>query len=204
MVCFPEARDMTHNDQSDGHAPISGMDHPQRILRLVPDKPLPPYAYVPGRLPHPSRDPQGHSFRVPPERLDPPDLRQWRSCRPYLYGLDLFNCGYYWEAHEAWEELWVACDRSGCTADFLKGLIRLAAAGVKVREGKPRGARRHASRAAELFQESALKLGDADPRYMGLRLRDLVRFASDVTDRPITRNTQGPDEIVFDFALRPS
>src|SRR4051794_23916492 len=31
-------------------------------VRLLPDEPLPPYSFVPGRFPHPVRDPAGHSF----------------------------------------------------------------------------------------------------------------------------------------------
>ncbi|TGQ49534.1 DUF309 domain-containing protein, partial [Mesorhizobium sp. M1C.F.Ca.ET.210.01.1.1] len=26
----------------------------------------------------------------------------------FRWGIDLFNHGYYWEAHEAWEPLWHA------------------------------------------------------------------------------------------------
>ena len=70
------------------------------------------------------------------------------------FGFDLFNHGYYWEAHEAWERRWVAENRQGALADLLKGLIKLAAAGVKARAGKPAGVRRHARRAEELFQAS--------------------------------------------------
>ena len=33
----------------------------------------------------------------------------------------LFNAGYYWEAHEVWEGLWHAYGRRGATADVLKG-----------------------------------------------------------------------------------
>ena len=50
---------------------------------------------------------------------------------------DLLNHGFYWEAHEAWETLWHAAGRKGEIADFLKGLIKLAAAAVKAREGNP-------------------------------------------------------------------
>jgi hypothetical protein len=32
----------------------------------------------------------------------------WRSCDLYLYGIDLFNHGYWWEAHEALEDVWLA------------------------------------------------------------------------------------------------
>ena len=66
----------------------------------------------------------------------------------------LFNAGYYWEAHDAWESLWHAHGRRGVVADVIKALIKLAAAGVKAREGHEHGVRIHAGRAAE-FVESA-------------------------------------------------
>ena len=118
--------------------------------RFTPDVPLPPYTFVPGRAPHPVSDPAGHSFGAKPERPAAPDPARWRECRAYLRGLDLFNHGYYWEAHEVWEGLWHACGQTGPIAAFLQGLIKLAAAGVKVREGVPEGVRSHADRAAEL------------------------------------------------------
>jgi predicted metal-dependent hydrolase len=65
----------------------------------------------------------------------------------FLWGLDLFNHGYYWEAHEAWEGLWQVVDRGGPSRMLFKGLILLSAAGVKIREGKHAAAVRHAGRA---------------------------------------------------------
>ena len=70
----------------------------------------------------------------------------------YLAGIEFFNQCDFFEAHEAWEALWHACERRGPTADFLKGLIKLAAAGVKAREGRAAGVRRHALRATELLR----------------------------------------------------
>jgi hypothetical protein len=176
---------------------------PVPLPRLVPDQPLPPYTFVPGRSPHPTSDPRGHSFGKPPEPADPPDPERWRECRPYLYAIDLFNHGYYWEAHEAWEALWHACARSGRTADFLKALIKLAAAGVKVREGKPAGVRNHARRAADLLE----RLADANGkhiRYMGLDLNQLIHFARTLAERvPSVPETNGP-AVVFDFVLFPA
>src|SRR5262245_4846701 len=64
--------------------------------RLIPDIPFPLDAYLPGRSPHPNRDPR----RLPSEPSPPPDPADWRACRAYMYGIDLFNHGYYWEAHE--------------------------------------------------------------------------------------------------------
>lgn len=110
--------------------------------RLLPGRPLPPYAYLPGRHPHPVRDPGGHSHGVP-EVHDDPDALAW--------GIDLFDQGYPWEAHEAWEPLWFAAERGSPLRALYKGLILLAAAGVKVREGKAVPALRHAERAVSLL-----------------------------------------------------
>ncbi len=114
-------------------------------------RPPPPYSYVPGQHPHPIRDPAGHSFGQHPDPALPLNESSWKSNDAWLWATDLFNQGFYWEAHEAWEGLWHAAGRRGHVAGFLKGLIKLAAAGVKAREGRPVGVRRHAARAAELL-----------------------------------------------------
>src|SRR5689334_6221512 len=114
------------------------------VPRYCPHRPLPPYSYVPGLAPHPTTDPRGHSYghhEPPPAALAE---SSYHDNANYRYGIDLFNHGFYWEAHEAWESLWHVAGRSGPTADFLKGLIKLAAAGVKLREGRAAGVRQHA------------------------------------------------------------
>lgn len=42
------------------------------------------------------------------------------------HGIELFNSGRYWDAHEAWEREWMP-DRKGPDAGFYKGLIQIAA-----------------------------------------------------------------------------
>jgi hypothetical protein len=171
--------------------------------RLVPAEPFPPYAFVSGRFPHPTSDPAGHSFGKVLERPAAPDAERWSECVPYLRGIDLFNHGYYWEAHEVWEGLWHACGQTGPIATFLQGLIKLAAAGVKVREGVPEGVRSHADRAAELFGEAAP--GQSGVNMMGLSLDQLAAWAKDVAaNPPVTKLTaDAPVEIVFPFVLAP-
>ena len=63
--------------------------------RLVPDLALPAYSYVPGRLPHPWSDAQGHRFGADLPAAVMPDLQRWQDSRHYLIGIDLFNHGYY-------------------------------------------------------------------------------------------------------------
>jgi hypothetical protein len=181
---------------------MSGPDSPHGSPRLVPDERLPPYSYVTGLFPHPTRDPQGHSFGHIPPNVAPVDPSHWAESRAYLLGCDLFNLGYYWEAHETWEGLWHACGRRGETADFLKGLIKLAAAGVKAREGRPQGVARHAARAAELFASVCESLGAES--YCGLDLDWLVSISRRLASDPILPpRSPAPVEIVFDFELLP-
>jgi uncharacterized protein len=147
------------------------------VVRLLPDEPFPAYAYVPGRSPHPTADPAGHSYGIEP--VVPPKVEpdRWRESRPYLYGIDLFNAGFYWESHVAWESLWLACERKGVVADFLKGLIKLAAAGVKSLEGTPEGVKSHSGRATEVWRRVTRLLETQPEFFMGFRINELIALA---------------------------
>ena len=147
--------------------------------------PLPPYSYVPGKFPHPLRDPEGHSFGHSPPPLVLPAADEGRNCREFLRGIELFDHGYYWEAHESWEAVWNALGRRGREADFVKGLIKLAAAGVKAREGRPEGVARHARRAAELLRTVAVDADDSKSHsFWGMSLAELIRAAEKLREAP--------------------
>lgn len=147
--------------------------------RYLPHRKFPAYSYVSGRFPHPHRDPLGHSFGVEPDDVSPPTVEQWQDCESYLWGIDLFNAGFYWEAHEAWEQVWISVGRQGAIADFLKALIKLAAAGVKAREDRVVGVTRHAKRALELF--NGLENADHGD-FFGLHVPTLISGVSFVAD----------------------
>ena len=167
--------------------------------RFLADEALPSYSYVPGRFPHPLTDPNGHGFGCHASPASPPDPSAWSKCAPYLRGIDLFNHGYYWEAHEAWESLWHACGRTGPLADFFKALIQLAVTGVKLREGRGDGAHWHARRAEELLA------GLPNPRWLGLDVAELIddaRQAQQLAPLPTDRQAT-PVEIVLPFRFIP-
>ncbi len=109
---------------------------------------LPPYTYVPGYAPHPISHPDGHlrDFELP---------ETWSHADHFEWGRRLFNSGYYWEAHEAWEHVWLELGRTSDEAMITKGFIKLAASGVKCREGNAAGAIRHATRSAVLLQSAS-------------------------------------------------
>lgn len=94
---------------------------------------FPSYRFIPGKTPHPTRDPDGHSFaRHPEPRVN---FNDWRTCENYLYGIDLFNHGYWWEAHEALETVWVTVGRKSEAGQFIQGLILLSVAHLKCHQG---------------------------------------------------------------------
>ncbi len=111
----------------------------------------------------------------------PIEPTNWRGSAEYLEGIALFNAGYYWEAHEVWERLWHVHQRRGPIADLLKGLIKLAACGVKVRERRPPGAATHAGRAASLFERLRGEIGST---FLGLELDRLAITARSMSLNP--------------------
>ena len=102
-----------------------------------------------------------------------------------------------------WEGLWHAHGRNGPIADLLKGLIKLAAAGVKVRQHQPHGIATHSRRAAEAFRKARIETG---PRLLGLDLDRLIAIAERIAETIPTTEAGTAERVVpvFDFALRPS
>ena len=169
------------------------------------DRPLPPYTHIPGVTPHPLRDPAGHSYRgdaAPDTSLSPQAPLTWANllAHPeFQWAVRLFNAGYYWESHEAWEALWHAASRTGGLADFLKGLIKLAAAGVKLREHNRVGVERHARRALELFREVQGSPSGVFATAAQLPLPELIAIADQLGRQPppLCANRTGEPQVAL-------
>lgn len=171
---------------------------------LLPERSFPAYAYLPGRQPHPVRDPAGHSYGHVDPMPSAADVSL--NSEVFFWGLDLFNHGYYWEAHEAWEGLWQVADKGGSLRMFFKGLILLSAAGVKIREGKTDAAMRHAGRAALQFRRLMKGSHRAFEAAIGISPATLADYAEAAARRPAPLQDMAPGEPepVFDFVLSPS
>jgi uncharacterized protein len=81
-------------------------------------------------------------------------------------GIDLFNSGRYWDAHEAWEAQWMP-DRKGSDAGFYKGLIQVAAGCLHYSRHNRRGA-------VNKWRSGADYLRPYLPEHQGVRLAPLV------------------------------
>jgi predicted metal-dependent hydrolase len=81
-------------------------------------------------------------------------------------GFELFNRGLYWEAHEAWEEVWTI-DRRGPDSGFYKGLIQVAAGCLHYQRRNRRGT-------LNKWRSGADYLRPYLPRHNGVELAELV------------------------------
>jgi len=82
----------------------------------------------------------------------------------YLAGIHHFNGREYFEAHEAWEDLWH--DTTGPARRFFQGLIQAAVAVYHAGNGNARGARR-------LFHSGRRYMSGYPARHLGL---DVLAF----------------------------
>lgn len=82
-------------------------------------------------------------------------------------GVELFNSGHFWEAHEAWEIEWTP-DRRGPDSGFYKGLIQVAAGCLHYTRHNRRGA-------VNKWTSGADYLRPYLPSHLGVRLTGLVR-----------------------------
>lgn len=81
-------------------------------------------------------------------------------------GADLFNRGLFWDAHEAWEELWLELEDEPKL--FVQGLIQAAAAGHKAFvQRQPRGC-------VKLLATAIEKLSAAPPDFLGVETQRLI------------------------------
>lgn len=108
----------------------------------------------------------------------------------FASGLDVFHAGCFWEAHECWETLWRREPKSAPRRRLLQGLIFLAAARVKARQGRPQGA-------AELQRRALAALtaaSEPDARASGIDLPALVaRAAAAGPEGPLILTDVGAD-----------
>jgi uncharacterized protein len=91
-------------------------------------------------------------------------------------GADLFNRGLYWEAHEAWEELWLELEDAPKL--FVQGLIQVAAAGHKAfAQGQPRGCVKLLGTALEKLEPSPADFLGVETRRFLSALREMLAEA---------------------------
>ncbi len=133
--------------------------------------PLPLHRLIPGQSSAPVEYRSGssrHEAQAQEQWLGP-DL--WVNQKQYLYGIDLYNQGFWWEAHEAWEGLWRQIAGDPMSRGFLQGLIKISAAYLKCMTGHWRGAAILSLRGIELLKTNLIP----KKKYMGVDLQTQIK-----------------------------
>ncbi len=155
-------------------------------------KPFPPYRFVLGENPHPTEDPQGHSYGQSAE--DPGIVKpdKWYENETYQYGVDLYNYAFWWESHEAFESLWKRLAKNDLTSIFLQGLIKISAAFLKWHLKQQRGCETLYTGGIDHLQEVL----DNSSEFMGLNLMNHIAKVSIHFREVIAEPNQWPDPFI--------
>ena len=134
-------------------------------MRLIPDINLPSQTHVPGSGSAPDLAPLEHAKGLTPAVTKADD---WQDNVPYLYGHDLMRAGYYWEAHEVWEAVWLATPANGPERLLLRALIQNANAKLKSGMRRDSAVARLQAQVEELRLDLVARLGGRTKEYMGV------------------------------------
>jgi hypothetical protein len=154
---------------------------------------LPRLAHVPGTGTEPDRAPLEAVKALVPR---PATAAGWEANEPYRYGAALCLNGFFWEAHEVWEAVWLACPPNSRERLLLRGLIQVANALLKSKMERRNAAQRLFGEAAGLVEEC--RIGRAESELMGVDLQDLSRALAGAL-----AGTEPERLAVTDAALRP-
>lgn len=111
----------------------------------------PTHAYVPGRTPRHPED-AFDILRATARAGDTPEMLA-RSAA-FRAGLHYLDTGFYWEAHEVLEPVWMALPRCSAERAFVQALIQLANGRLKLVMERPKAALRLALIARDHLGES--------------------------------------------------
>lgn len=127
----------------------------------------PSHAYVPGKTP---RHPEGafDVVRASAEAAFSPD--QLARCAAFRQGLRYLDAGFYWEAHELLEPVWMVLPEPSRERQFVQGLIQIANGFLKLEMDRPKAAGRLVAIARELIPPAD------QAAVMGLELADIHRM----------------------------
>ena len=123
------------------------------------------------------------------------------EARLFREGIELFNAGEWFEAHEVWEDAWRMA--TGQRKLFYQGLIQCAVTLEHVRRGNPRGVR-------SVWASCQTKFDGITGRYMAVDVpvlpHDMRHFIQTVLDMPAEAFAPGSSRgqaMPVDFATSP-
>ena len=138
-------------------------------MRLVPEIALPAQAHVPATGSEPDLVPLELAKQFAPQVTL---AAHWKENKTYLYGHDLMQAGYFWEAHEVWEAVWLLTRANSPERLLLQALIQSANSQLKRQMGRPSAAGKLEIQIEELRMDLFTRLGGQVDIYMGVAIKD--------------------------------
>tara|TARA_B100000780_G_scaffold29034_1_gene18399 strand:- start:7923 stop:8363 length:441 start_codon:yes stop_codon:yes gene_type:complete len=108
----------------------------------------PEQAYVPGQTP---RHPECTFDLVRDTARAGLDSARLAESRAFQLGLKYQKFGFYWEAHEVFEPVWMVLPEPSVERQFVQGLIQIANGYLKMKMNRPKAALRLAHIARDLL-----------------------------------------------------
>ena len=97
------------------------------MAQLPPADWRPPYAFLPGQ----TGEHAGPELAVIRATVVAVSTDRLTKTATWTFGLDFLRDGYFWEAHEVLEAVWLALPPNSAERVLCQGLIQLANAGLK-------------------------------------------------------------------------
>lgn len=140
------------------------------VIPAYSNKSVPDYRHLPFKTPHPYMDEGGHSYGQELPKVSGFNEQNWQDCEIYLYSIDLFNQGYWWEAHELLKQVCYDVGRESAIGSFLESLIQIAAGELKHFMQEEQGAE-------ALLERGLGGLASEQKVFLGI---EVAAFAADV------------------------
>ena len=140
----------------------------------------PELAYVPGRTP---RHPEGTFDVVRDTARAGMSPQQLSECTAFRLGLRYLETGYYWEAHELFEPVWMVLPEASPERQFVQCLIQIANGYLKLKMDRPKAAARLVEIARKLAPGGIGRKEDHPGAIMGVDMIRVLTFIESLDAR---------------------
>ena len=110
----------------------------------------PPHVYVPGVTPRHDES----LFDFLKEDIEEVPYNLLNTTKAWAMGMVFLEEGYFWECHEVFEAIWMACPPNSAEKLFVQSIIQRANAGLKRKMNRENAAQRLELHARELEEEA--------------------------------------------------
>ncbi len=137
---------------------------------------LPLHAYIPGET---DRHPDGAFDGIRASARPGMSAEDLATCAAFSTGVLYLEQGYFWEAHEVLEPVWMALPEASAERYAVQALIQIANARLKLRMDRPRAA----LRLCDMAEDLAARAGDPAMGLPQARLLDWISATRQMSNR---------------------